>query len=227
MKPSTLGRGKTVKIIKPEVHIENQDWTSILRRLEQKGRICYKSEDRITDHSAALFVKSLIQRGHLSVLEHVSVSVKFVLDRGMSHEIVRHRIGAYSQESTRYCNYGNEITVIEPIFFNNPEDKWERWQDGCSSSEEMYHTLLNLGANPQEARSVLPTSLKTELWVTYNLREWRHFFWLRTAKAAHPQMRQLAIPLLLKFKELMPEIFTDIDHDPDFPAELYAEVKGA
>ncbi len=218
-----------MKIIKPEVHIENQDWGSILRRLEQKGRICYKSEDRITDHSAALFVKSLIQRGHLSVLEHVSVSVKFVVDRGISHEIVRHRIGAYSQESTRYCNYGNgnEITVIEPIFFNNHQDKLWQWRDGCSWSEEMYHNLLSLGASPQEARSVLPTSLKTELWVTYNLREWRHFFWLRTAKAAHPQMRQLAIPLLLKFKELMAVIFADIDHDSDFPAEHYAEVKVA
>ncbi len=218
-----------MKIIKPEVHIENQDWTNILRRLEQKGRICYKSEDRITDRSAALFVKSLIQRGHLSVLEHVSVSVKFVVDRGISHEIVRHRIGAYSQESTRYCNYGNgkEITVIEPVFFNNQQDKWWRWRDGCSWAEEMYNNLLGQGASPQEARSVLPTSLKTELWVTYNLREWRHFFWLRTAKAAHLQMRQLAIPLLLKFKELMPVLFADIDYDSDFPAEQYAEVKVA
>lgn len=214
-----------MKIIKPEVYIENQEWSTILRRLELKGRICYKSEDRITEHSAGLFVKSLIQRGHLSVLEHVSVSVKFVSDRGISHEIVRHRIGAYSQESTRYCNFGNEITVIEPVFFN--DDKRWRWRDGCSYSEEMYHTLLSQGASPQEARSVLPTSLKTELWVTYNLREWRHFFWMRTAKAAHPQMRQVAIPLLLKFKELMPVIFADIDYDADFPVKHYAEVKAA
>lgn len=216
-----------MKIIKPEVHIENQDWSNILRRLEQKGRICYKSENRIIDHSAALFVKSLIQRGHLSVLEHVSVSVKFIIDRGISHEIVRHRIGAYSQESTRYCSYENEITVIEPLFFHNHFDKWWQWKEGCSWAEEQYNNLLSQGASPQEARGVLPTSLKTELWVTYNLREWRHFFWLRTAKAAHPQMRQVAIPLLLKFQELMPVIFADIEPDCDFPSEFYAGVKVA
>lgn len=219
-----------MKIIKPEVHIEDQDWSSILRRLEQKGRVCYKSEDRITDHSAALFVKSLIQRGHLSVLEHVSVSVKFIVDRGVSHEIVRHRIGAYSQESTRYCNYGTGkvITVIEPFFFLKDDWKWEKWEtwlDSCTVAEKAYCRLLAAGTTPQEARAVLPNSLKTELWVTYNLREWRHFFELRAAKAAHPQMRQVVIPLLLKFRELMPELFDGISFDTEFPAKHYAEVK--
>lgn len=215
-----------MKIIQPSVTIENQNWQELLRRIETKGRVCYKSEDRITDDSAEKFVAGIIKRGHLSVLEHCSVSVKFVVDRGVSHEIVRHRIGAYSQESTRYCNYGHddEITVIEPFFFKNNTSLTNTWWLAMKGCESDYLDLLKSGATPQEARSVLPNSLKTEIWVTYNLREWRHFFSLRADKAAHPQMRQVAIPLLLKFKELMPEIFGDIGYDESFPKEHYAEV---
>lgn len=214
-----------MKVINPEVHIENQDWTSVLRRLETKGRVCYKSEWRITDNSAPQFIQSLIQRGHLSVLEHVSVSAKFTVDRGVSHEIVRHRLGAYSQESTRYCNYNeDDIVLVEPFFFAGGYLKWRAWEKACSEAESMYQRLLDSGATAQEARSVLPNSLKTELWTTYNLRAWRHFLELRTAKSAHPQMRQAVIPLLLKFKELMPVVFEDIPYDTDFPAKHYAEV---
>lgn len=221
-----------MKIINPEVHIENRPWATILHHLESKGRVCYKSEERITDKSASLFVKSLVQRGHLTVLEHASVSVKFIVDRGISHEIVRHRIGSYSQESTRYCNYANgkfesEITVIEPYYFKSAPLMWGTWATSCIRAEGDYKSMLDLGANPQEARTVLPNSLKTELWATFNLREWRHFFELRAAKAAHPQMRQVAIPLLLKFKELIPEIFEDISYDTEFPLKYYAEVKSA
>ncbi len=216
-----------MKIIKPVVEIKNQDWSGIFRDLEEKGRVCYKSEDRITDGSAERFVASLIQLGHLSVLEHVSVSVRFIVDRGISHEIVRHRHGAYSQESTRYCNYGSdkEVTVIEPFFFRQDESKWSAWLSSCHRAEKMYHELLDLGATPQEARSVLPNSLKTELWVTFNLRQWRHFFELRAAKASHLQMRQVAIPLLLMLRDLIPFVFDDIPFDTAFQAKHYAEVK--
>ena len=116
-----------MKIVQPEVHIENQDWSSLLQRIEVKGRVCYKSEERISDDTSNKFIQSLMTRGHLSVLEHSSISVKFIVDRGVSHEIVRHRIASYSQESTRYCNYGNSdggITVIEPFFFT-PSQSWD------------------------------------------------------------------------------------------------------
>jgi thymidylate synthase, flavin-dependent len=218
-----------MKIIQPSVVIENQDWQELLRRIESKGRVCYKSEDRITDDSADLFIESIAKRGHLSVLEHSSISVKFVVDRGVSHEIVRHRLASYSQESTRYCNYadgkfGNQITVIEPFFFGDRISRFSAWCEAMAYAEEHYDYLLSLGATPQEARSVLPNSLKTEIWMTANLREWLHFFTLRCSKAAHPQMRQVAIPLLLKLKELLSPIFGGVEYDKDFPAGHYAEV---
>lgn len=215
-----------MKIIKPKVHIENENWEGLLRHIELKGRVCYKSEDRINKASTHAFILALIRCGHLSVLEHETVSVNFIVDRGISHEIVRHRLGSYSQESTRYCNYGGgEISFIEPYFFADDFEKWVEWEGSCAVAERVYMDLLSRGSTPQEARSVLPSCLKTELWVTYNLREWRHFFELRAAKSAHPQMRQVVVPLLLKFKELMPVLFEGIPFDTDFPVEHYAEVK--
>jgi len=218
-----------MKIIQPSVVIENQNWSELLRRIETKGRVCYKSEDRITDDSAEKFIDSIAKRGHMSVLEHSSISVKFIVDRGVSHEIVRHRPAAYSQESTRYCNYmngtfGKHITVIEPFFFKDTISMWNEWAMSCSDAERQYERLLLLGATPQEARSVLPNSLKTEIWMTANIREWLHFFNLRAAKPAHPQMRQVAIPLLLKLQQLLPPIFFGIGYDKDFPEAHYAEV---
>jgi len=215
-----------MKIIKPSVVIENQNWSELLRKIETKGRICYKSEGRITDDSAEKFIESIAKRGHMSVLEHSSISVKFIVDRGVSHEIVRHRLASYSQESTRYCNYGHddEITVIEPFFFKSSWDKLTHWKIAMIDTETAYLALLKEGANPQEARSVLPNSLKTELWMTANIREWIHFFGLRAAKPAHPQMRQVAIPLLLKLQELLPPIFRSMGYDQGFPIEHYAEV---
>lgn len=212
-----------MKIIKPSheimTPIHRED---ILKTIELAGRTCYKSEDKITEESASKFVKMLINRGHEAMIEHYNITVKFICDRGVSHEIVRHRIASYAQESTRYCNYsndkfGNEITVIEPLFFdkttdeNNNAYKYYTWYDSCAFAEECYFKLIKAGATPQEARSVLPNSLKTEIVVTMNLREWRHFFKLRTASTAHPQMREIAIPLLNELKEKLPEIFEDIE----------------
>jgi thymidylate synthase (FAD) len=216
-----------VKIIEPEVHIESQDWKALLQKIEAKGRVCYKSEERITEDSVDAFIGSLQQRGHFSVLEHSLISVKFVVDRGVSHEIVRHRVASYSQESTRYCNYGNSdngITVINPFFFATGTDNYEYWLDAMKKAEEQYLVLLLSGASAQEARSVLPNSLKTELWMSANIREWLHFLTLRAAKTAHPQMRQVAIPLLHALKELLPPIFRNVAYDTDFYEWNFATV---
>nr|DAT47611.1 MAG TPA: Thymidylate synthase complementing protein [Caudoviricetes sp.] len=205
-----------MKIINADVEfITPIDGAAILKRLEQCGRVCYKSEAKITDTSAPAFVAGIIKRGHEAVLEHCSFTVKFICDRGVSHEIVRHRMASYCQESTRYCNYskegfGSEITVIEPCFWKTFSRHWVLWRDGCEAAEESYFLLLEQGATPQEARSVLPNSLKTEVVMTANIREWRHFLKLRCSPAAHPQMREVALILLEKVHTLIPVCFDDI-----------------
>ena len=205
-----------MKIISPDFEILSLvDGRAILHDIERCGRVCYKSEDKITETSAQAFVGNIIQRGHEAVLEHASVTVKFVVDRGVSHEIVRHRLAAYCQESTRYCNYskdgfGGQVTFIQPNFLDRGTRGWELWVLACEQAEKAYFDLLNWGCSPQEARAVLPNSLKTEVVMTANLREWRHFFKLRTAPAAHPQMREVTIPLLRRMQELIPVVFDDI-----------------
>ena len=206
-----------MKIIKAGFHILSPvDGQKILKSIEEAGRVCYKSEDKITEDSAEKFVAGIIKRGHEAVLEHESIRVKFIVDRGVSHEIVRHRLAAYCQESTRYCNYskgqfGEEITVIEPCFWDKDSDLMRDWRSAMRMAENHYLGLLHQGASPQEARSVLPNSLKTEVVMTANLREWRHFFKLRTASAAHHQMREVAIALLKEFQKLVPVVFDDIE----------------
>lgn len=209
-----------MKIINPYVLLESEiDGTEVLKKIEKIGRVCYKSEDRITDQSSERFIKSLLKMGHESVIEHVTLSVRIVCDRGVSHEIVRHRIASYSQESTRYCNYSaekfdNELTFINPCFWDKDEDsiKKELWIDTLENIEKNYISLLNMGASPQEARAILPNSLKTELIMTLNLRSWRNFLKLRTDKAAHPQIRQVSEMILKMFKENIPVIFDDINN---------------
>ena len=192
----------------------------ILKKIEQAGRVCYKSENLITEDSAERFCENIIKRGHEAVLEHYSFTVKFIVDRAISHEIVRHRMASYCQESTRYCSYNkdkfdNEITVIEPFFYANciGEKPWlyYHWEQSCKQAEEAYMRLLREGSTPQEARSVLPNSLKTEILMTANIREWRHFLKLRTSSAAHPQIREVAVPLLKELKEKIPVLFDDIE----------------
>lgn len=200
---------------------DNVDGSAILANIERYGRICYKSEDRITAESSRDFIRMLIGKGHETVLEHEKVTVRIVCDRGISHEIVRHRIASFSQESTRYCNYakdkfGNEITVVEPFFWKTgascDSEKYNIWKDAMERAETAYFELISAGATPQEARSVLPNSLKTEIVVTMNLREWRHFFKLRTASAAHPQMLEISRPMLDEFKRQIPVVFDDISY---------------
>jgi len=213
-----------MRIIEPSVEILSSLGPELLVNIERAGRTCYKSEQKFTPETADKFVRMLISRGHESVLEHSSVTVKWIVDRGVSHEIVRHRIGSYSQESTRYCNYakdkfGNELTFIKPFFFEDDgihnckcldcANFWS-WRATCETAEENYLQLIKNGCEPEQARSVLPNSLKTELVCTFNLREWRHFFKLRCAPAAHPQMRQVALPLYYEFLDKIPALVEDI-----------------
>jgi thymidylate synthase (FAD) len=187
----------------------------IMQNIERYGRVCYKSEDKATDDTASSFVERIIKSGHESVIEHEKITVKIVCDRGVSHEIVRHRIASYSQESTRYCNYsqnrfGRELTVIKPCFWEDGSPEYLLWAETMHNIEDTYNKLIDRGAKPEEARNVLPNGLKTEIVVTMNLREWRHFFRLRTSPKAHPQMREIAIPILKHFQYMLPVVFGDI-----------------
>ena len=210
-----------MKIIKPYYKILtdiSDGGIKELQFIEQAARTCYKSENKITQdgESAKALVKRLISSGHEAMLEHSSLSVRFVVDRGVSHEIVRHRLFSFAQESTRYCNYskgkfGNNVTFIRPMFFAGKA--LAEWIQACYDAEKAYFKLLEMGATPQEARAVLPNSTATEIVATGNYREWRHFFKLRTDKAAHPQMREVAIPLLRELQKKIPIIFDDIGAD--------------
>ena len=205
-----------MKIIKPSIEILDElNLEAILKKLEIAGRVCYKSEDKITPESAVKFISSILKRGHESVIEHFSFSVKFIVDRGVSHEIVRHRLASYSQESTRYCNYtkdgfGGEITVIEPIFLERGTRGYDIWRQACVNAEQAYFDILDWGGTPEEARDVLPMSLKTEIIMTANLREWRHFLRLRTSEAAHPQIREVANMLLTELNHKLPVLVDDL-----------------
>lgn len=204
-----------MKVIKPYIEILDEiDGNAILRRLEIIGRVCYKSEDKIMKESAQKFIGNIINSGHESVIEHEKISVRIICDRGVSHEIVRHRIASYSQESTRYCNYnkekfGKELTFIKPCFWDEDDYLYKIWLNNMQEVEKCYNSMIETGASPQEARSVLPNSLKTEIIVTMNLREWRHFFKLRTAERAHPQMREVACQILREFQERIPILFDE------------------
>ncbi len=205
-----------MKIISPSHEILFMpDGDTILKNIEIAGRTCYKSEDKITSGSAAGFVKGIIKSGHHSVIEHMSITVRFICDRGVTHELVRHRLAAYSQESTRYANYSkdkfqNEITVIRPFFWKEDSEEYKRWFLAMENAEKSYMKLMQLGAKAEQARSVLPNSLKTEIVMTANLREWRHVLNLRCSRPAHPQIRELLLPLLDELNEKLPVIFGDI-----------------
>lgn len=189
----------------------NRDVT--LKRIEQIARTCYKSEGAIKPGSAEKMVAMLCKNHHYAMIEHISLSIKFITDRGVANEIVRHRIGSYAQESTRYCNYSkdkfdNQITVIDHGY-TDPMRSW--WLDACNDAESSYQHMIACGATPEQARDVLPLCLKTEIVCTWNLREWHEVLRLRTAKDAHPAIRALLIPVLHELQEVYPEIFNDIE----------------
>lgn len=210
----------TMKIVNADyeilTHIDGQEE---LKLIEKIGRTCYKSENKITDNSAEKFVRMLIKNKHEAMLEHSMLSVKFIVDRGVTHELVRHRLSAFAQESTRYCRYCderfvNELTFIKPCFFGNSSHEFYIWEHQCKLSEIAYFVLLCDGATPEQARSVLPMSIKSEIVVTANYREWRHILNLRAAGTTgkpHPQMLEVMIPLLEELKAKIPVVFDDID----------------
>lgn len=207
-----------MKIIKPSVQFFTPiDGEKILKHIEKCARTAYKSENKITEGSAEKLISNIIKRKHFSVLEHYSFTMKFICDRGVSHELIRHRLASYTQESTRYCNYsgdkfGNEITVIKPCYLQPDTGPYNIWESAMKSIEDYYFRLLEAGCTPQEARAVLPNSLKTEMVMTANLREWRHFFKLRCAPDAHPQMREIALIALHECQKRIPIIFDDISY---------------
>lgn len=206
-----------MRVIEPYFEmLDKINGEDILRKIELCGRVCYKSENSITSESSQKFVNNIIKSGHESVLEHEKITVRIICDRGVTHEIVRHRIASYSQESTRYCNYSKdkfdgELTFIKPCYWNEESENYRLWEESMKQVEQTYMKMIFSGATPQEARSVLPNSLKTEIVVSMNLREWRHFFCLRTSEKAHPQMREIAIPILNEFRRLIPIVFDDIE----------------
>ena len=204
---------ESAMIISPDGEI---DGSAILKHLELCARTCYKSENKITEDSAAGMVRALIKSGHEAAIEHYSITAKLVCDRAVQNEVVRHRLSSFCVESSRYCNYSNgkfdgEITVVEPCFFEKGTRQYTIWENAMEDAERAYMDLIALGAKPEQARDVLPLSLKTEVIMTANIREWRHFFKLRTSKAAHPQMRRVASMLLTQFKETIPVVFDDIE----------------
>ncbi len=219
---------RNMRLVKPSTTILDVmgfDYGDSLKLIEQAGRTCYKSETKITKDSSKEFVARILKSDHQSVIEHSAMSVRFIIDRGVSHELVRHRLCAFSQESTRYCNYKGGVTFVIPPWINIDEGEYKIptinknsdpslsgiiWMQAMLNAEDIYIDLIKGDWSPQQARSVLPNSLKTEIVVTANFREWRHIFMLRTAKTSHPQMREVMIPLLMGVKTVVPEIFDDI-----------------
>ena len=216
-----------MNIIDASYKIEKLPSQEDMQLIEAAGRVCYKSEEKITDTSFVDFLERIVRKGHESVLEHSMLTVRFICDRGVSHELVRHRLASFSQESTRYCNYGGDVTFILPLYLQHGSSLVEKaglsdedmcecwayadWYDAMAYAERAYTNMLKRGKrSAQEARAVLPNSTKTEVVMTANLREWRHILKLRTSKAAHPQMRELMCPLLEELKASIPVIFDDI-----------------
>lgn len=200
-------------VVEPSIElIFPPGYDELLKKIELCGKTAYKAEGNIKEGSAEAFVKKIIGLGHESVLEHASITVKVVCDRGVSHEIVRHRIASYTQESTRYCNYAtdkfrNKLWVVKPVFLQKDSDNYLLWRNSMDAISIAYMGMIKKNWKPEEARSILPNSLKTEICITMDIREWRHFFRLRTAVNAHPQIREIAGMILDKFKAEYPALF--------------------
>ena len=238
-----------MRIIEPLIEVENYDGVKIMKNIERACRTCYRSEGSITDDSYKKLLKNCINRGHQSVLEHEKITIRMTCDIGVYKDLTRHRFGSFSIESTRYCNYGkdkfdNEIKFIKPIFYNPTpsqyagEDcldenealaetsdslKTELWKE-CMQHIEGVYVRMSKFAKPDELRMLLPHSTAAQVTMTANIREWRHILSLRASKMSHPAIQQLLIPLLLQFKEDMPELFEDIEYNTEFPKEKYAKL---
>ena len=218
-----------MKIVKPVVEIEKVDYTKIMKNLERACRTCYRSENNITEESYKTLLKNCINRGHESILEHEKITIRMICDVGVYKDLTRHRIASFSIESTRYCNYGkdkfeNEIKFIEPVNIDEISEIYEEWKTACSEIEKHYLKMASLGATPDQMRMILPHSTAAQVTMTANIREWKHILALRANAHAHPAVEQVMIPLLIHFKEKMPEIFDNIEYDEDFKKEKYAKI---
>ena len=219
-----------MKIIKPKIYVVNIDGIKVMKRIERACRTCYRSEGSIDDESYKRLIKNCINRGHESVLEHEKVTIRMICDIGVYKDLTRHRFGSFSIESTRYCNYGkdkfeNEIKFIEPVNIDKTSELYKDWYRTVDFIEQEYVRMSRMGATPDQMRMILPHSTAAEVTMTANIREWRHILKLRASKMAHPAIQQLMIPLLLHFKTIMPELFSDIPYNDGFPKFNEAELE--
>lgn len=218
-----------MQIIEPIVQVEKVDYKQIMKNLERACRTCYRSEGKITEESYKTLLKNCITRGHESILEHEKVTIRMVCDIGVYKDLTRHRIASFSIESTRYCNYGkdkfdNQIKFIKPVNMEEGTELYDRWCNTCKMIEENYIEMSKLEATPDQLRMILPHSTAAEVTMTANIREWKHIFSLRCTKHTHPAVEQVMIPLLLKFKKEMPEIFDNVEYDEEFNPAKYAKI---
>lgn len=216
-----------MQIVEPYIQVEKVDGKKIMKNIERACRTCYRSEGKMTEESYKTLLKNCITRGHESVLEHEKITVRMYCDLGVYKDLTRHRIASFSIESTRYCNYGkdkfdNELKVIKPCNLEEGTELYNNWKKACEVIEENYMEMSKNGALPDQLRMILPHSIGAEVTMTANIREWKHILSLRASKHTHPSIRQLLIPLLLYFKEIMPEIFDVVEYDTEFPKEKYA-----
>lgn len=218
-----------MQIVDPYIQVEKVDGIKIMKNVERACRTCYRSEGKITDESYKTLLKNCITRGHESVLEHEKITIRMYCDLGVYKDITRHRIASFSIESTRYCNYGkdkfgNELKFIKPCNIEEGTKLYKLWEEACEKIEKNYIEMSKLGALPDQLRMILPHSIGAEVTMTANIREWKHILSLRASNHTHPSIRQLMIPLLLYFKEIMPEIFEEVPYDTEFPKEKYAKL---
>jgi thymidylate synthase (FAD) len=207
-----------MKIIEPSFelsmpfrsHMNVSDGIRMLQFIEAQARISHRSEEAQTEDSWKRFIPAVVmQHGDWSVTEHVSLTATICTDRGITHELVRHRLGAYTQESTRFVRYGDGLEFIYPSGI--PEGCFANWDIQMMNAEKTYHDLIGRNWKPQDARSVLPNALASTIAVTYNLRNWRHFFLMRTSKETHPDFKRITIPMLAEFKKIIPLLYDDIE----------------
>lgn len=214
---ATIVLGSDTGLVPIPEFVKKDFGIGLLRYIEAVGRVSHRSEDKQGPDTWEPFIKAVVlQHGDWSIVEHCTVTVEALVDRGITHEWVRHRIGAYTQESTRFVNYVKKLGLnfILPLFTGpDPITMESAWEIAIRECETQYNLLISEGATPQLARSVLPNALASKLIVTYNLRNWRHFFLMRTSKETHPQMKQVTIPLLQQFKETIPLLYDDIEPD--------------
>mgnify|MGYP000625960806 FL=1 len=217
-----------MRLVEPWIKVENFDGVKIMKRIERACRTCYRSEDKISEESYKNLLTNCLNRGHESVLEHEKITVRIYSDIGTYKDLTRHRFASFSVESTRYCSYnkdkyGNEIAVVNPVYMEDKE-VFETWKKAIEDMVKAYMKMKELGASTDMCREVLPHSTAAEYTMTANIREWKHILELRTTNHVHPAIRQVLIPLLLLFKEQMPEIFGDIEYDTEFNPKYYAKL---